>query len=412
MQKSEITRQYLQFIFGLLNRLIEDEQLHFNRRPINYVPLIMDIWRLNNGKQELVVLAAILRQGKSAYQNWCQRRQTGTLNGIFQAEYAAYQGKQHALSSAQYHQLVVYNAFWEFLLMTLSMLLKAGWEQDGIQLLHDQLFSDPVERRHFHELATDQRKSMELSAGELTNILLAAGNMDTSLEEKDEHKIAVITCVNDEAMYQQMVASCQQLDLPAGMELEMLPVRGAVSMCSGYNEGMRTSAAKYKLYLHQDMLLLRQDILTVMLDHLARHDEVGMIGLAGNRYWCENAIWWEDQARYMHVIQRGGSIVGEQRYAVGNMVTDWQPMSMLDGFFLMTQYDIPWREELFHGWHFYDISQCVEFRRKGYQIEVPRQEEPWCIHYCGAKDLDLNYHYWRQIFLYHYRRDLAEWKKQ
>lgn len=412
MQAGKTTHQYLQFIFGLLNRLVEDRKIHFDQRPINYVPMIMDIWQLDSGKQDMTVLAAILQRGKAAYMNWCQRRYEATMKHILQDEYEAYQGEQPSLAPSKYHQLVVYNAFWEFLMMTLSMLLKAGWEQDGIQLLHGQLFSNPVERHHFHELAVAQRESMGLSAGELTDILLAGGNMDMSPEPRDEHKIAIITCVNDEAMYQRAAESWRQLELPAGMELELLPVQGAVSMCSGYNEGMRSSSAKYKLYLHQDMLLLKQDILTVMLDHLACHSEVGMLGLAGNRYWRDNAIWWEDEASYMHVIQRGGSIATEQKYAVGDMRTDWQTMSMLDGLFLMTQYDIPWREDFFHGWHFYDISQCAEFQRQGYRVEVPRQEESWCIHYCGAKDIDSNYHYWRQIFLYHYRKELEEWRKK
>lgn len=412
MQVRKTTRQYLQFIFGLLNRLVEDKQIQFDQRPIDYVPMIMDIWQLDSGKQDMTVLAAILQRGKAAYMNWCQRRHAIIMKAILQEEYEAYQGGQTSLAPAQYHQLVVYNAFWEFLVVTLSMLLKVGWEQDGIQLLHEQLFSDPVERSRFHELAKAQRESMGLTAGELTDILLTTGNMDTSPEEKDEHKLAIITCVNDEMMYQRAVASWQQLELPSGMEMELLPIRGAVSMCSGYNEGMRSSLAKYKLYLHQDMLLLQKDILKVMLEHLACHAEVGMLGLAGNRYWRENAIWWEDEASYMHIIQRGGSIATEQEYAVGDMRADWQSMSMLDGLFLMTQYDILWREDLFHGWHFYDISQCAEFQRQGYRIEVPRQEESWCIHYCGAKDIDLNYHYWRQIFLYHYRKELEEWRNK
>ena len=32
-----------------------------------------------------------------------------------------------------------------------------------------------------------------------------------------------------------------------------------------------------------------------------------------------------------------------------------------DGLLLATQYDIDWREDLFENWHFYDISQCMEF---------------------------------------------------
>ena len=45
-----------------------------------------------------------------------------------------------------------------------------------------------------------------------------------------------------------------------------------------------------------------------------------------------------------------------------------------------TRTDIPWREDLFDGWDFYDISQCLEMQRAGYKVVVPFQEEPWCYH--------------------------------
>jgi hypothetical protein len=52
----------------------------------------------------------------------------------------------------------------------------------------------------------------------------------------------------------------------------------------------------------------------------------------------------------------------------------------LDGLLLATQIDIPWREDLFDGWDFYDISQCFEMIRHGYRVVVPYQDEPWCYH--------------------------------
>ena len=50
---------------------------------------------------------------------------------------------------------------------------------------------------------------------------------------------------------------------------------------------------------------------------------------------------------------------------------------------MATQYDIPWREDLFQGFHFYDVSQSLEFQRAGYLIGIPNQANLWCIHYNG-----------------------------
>ena len=31
------------------------------------------------------------------------------------------------------------------------------------------------------------------------------------------------------------------------------------------------------------------------------------------------------------------------------------------------------------GLYFYDISECMEFKKNGFQIVVPRQEKTWCL---------------------------------
>ena len=38
----------------------------------------------------------------------------------------------------------------------------------------------------------------------------------------------------------------------------------------------------------------------------------------------------------------------------------------IGGLIMITQYDIPWRDDIFDGWHFYDASQSIEFIRKGF----------------------------------------------
>ncbi len=77
----------------------------------------------------------------------------------------------------------------------------------------------------------------------------------------------------------------------------------------------------------------------------------------------------------------------------------------LDGLILITQYDIPWRADLFQSWHFYDISQCMEFKRNGYYAGVLSQELPYCMHFCGVSTMQ-GYDAARMIFLREYADDL------
>ena len=76
---------------------------------------------------------------------------------------------------------------------------------------------------------------------------------------KDERAIAFITCVNDEAWYAECLLYLRHLRLPEGFRAECIAVRGAASMAAGYNEGMARSRARYKVYLHQDTLLVNKD---------------------------------------------------------------------------------------------------------------------------------------------------------
>lgn len=67
----------------------------------------------------------------------------------------------------------------------------------------------------------------------------------------------------------------------------------------------------------------------------------------------------------------------------------------------MTQYDISWREDIFDGWDFYDVSQSFEFKRAGYDIAVPYQKVPWVLHDCGFLNLK-NYYSARDKFIKEY----------
>ena len=79
-----------------------------------------------------------------------------------------------------------------------------------------------------------------------------------------------------------------------------------------------------------------------------------------------------------------------------------------DGLFLAMQYDIPWRDDLFTGWHLYDTSQCKEFARRGYKTVVPNQEEGfWCIHFPKEKPLAPEYKIYQKAFLREYGAELS-----
>lgn len=216
----------------------------------------------------------------------------------------------------------------------------------------------------------------------------------------EDNKICFIACTNNETYETEMLRYIRHLEVPEGYAVDALCVHDARSMTAGYNEGMNASDAKYKVYLHQDTFIVNKFFLR---DTLAvfREQEIGMLGMVGAPHMPENAIMWESS--------RVGKLYYNDRYQamrseMSKIAGAYAEVEAVDGFLMMTQYDLPWREDLFDKWDFYDASQSFEFRRKGYRVVVPRQEEPWCLHDDGLLDLK-NYYGERLKFKKEYMQE-------
>lgn len=217
----------------------------------------------------------------------------------------------------------------------------------------------------------------------------------------DEQKVCFISCVNDKITYQECLLYLQQLTLPAGMKSESFAVYDADSMAEGYWEAMRQSDAKYKIYLHQDVRVVERTVVERLLNIFLHHPEIGMLGLAGCKKLNDDGIWWLSEGCCGKIAELQ---IPEQLRLIdyGPVGGEFEYVDALDGVFLATQVDIPWRQDVFKGWHFYDISQCMEFQRAGYKISVMHQEYPYCIHASKYKLLGEDYMRWQKVFLQEY----------
>lgn len=220
----------------------------------------------------------------------------------------------------------------------------------------------------------------------------------------DNHKVCFICCINDHKQFSRCVSYLNAIDLPSDFSVELLPVENAPSMAAGYNFAMRQSNAKYKVYLHQDVYVTYPQILSNIISFFGDHPQVGLLGVVGAQSLPRNGIWWESPDCVGKVRESHSGPV--QLLEFPPTEGTYSQVAALDGLILMTQYDIPWRDDLFTGWHFYDVSQCLEFIRAGYEVGVPKQEEAWCIHDCGIVSTE-GYDKYRKIFLDEYFSDWA-----
>lgn len=206
----------------------------------------------------------------------------------------------------------------------------------------------------------------------------------------DEHKIAFIMCINDELYEKECVFYLEQLKLPQGFTSEIIEIREASSMASGYNEAMNQSDAKYKVYLHQDVFIVHRGFIHDII-RLFHNPEIGMIGIVGGLDVDKMPIMWNgERLGMLHT----NSVIVADSYLFGAVEGEYREVQAVDGLLMATQYDIPWRADIFRRWDFYDVSQSIEFRKRGYRVVVPHMEEPWCIHDDGILNLE---HYYEQL---------------
>ncbi|WP_238916926.1 glycosyltransferase [Clostridium sp. YIM B02555] len=219
-----------------------------------------------------------------------------------------------------------------------------------------------------------------------------------------ENKIAFITCVNDEDSYKKSLSYIKKLKVPEGIEIEIIAIRNAKCITSAYNEAMQKSDAKYKVYLHQDVYIQNQNFIRDILNIFKADQNIGLIGMAGAKIMPVSGIWWEDHCKVGKVYD---SHSGTMKLLTFNEINDlYTEVKGIDGLIIITQYDLPWRDDIFDGWHFYDLSQSVEFLRKGFKVVVPNQHTAWCIHDCGYVNTTNGFEESRNKFLDNYSKDI------
>lgn len=220
----------------------------------------------------------------------------------------------------------------------------------------------------------------------------------------NDKKICFITCVNNDRQYEECLLYINNLKIPEGYEIDFISIKESESITSAYNVAMNRTDAKYKVYLHQDTYIVNKGFIYEMLSIFNSNSEIGMIGVAGAKMIPTNAIWWESIHKYGKVYE---SHTGKMELlAFNNVKKDYEAVKVIDGLIMITQYDLPWREDIFDGWHFYDVSQSAEFTLAGYEVVVPKQDECWCVHDCGVVSTSNRFDDYRSMFLDEYSKKI------
>ena len=80
----------------------------------------------------------------------------------------------------------------------------------------------------------------------------------------DDKKIAIIIHKTDEKIFQETLKSLQELEVPENFSVDILPVQGEEKF-RDYNSAMKNSDAKYKIYVDENVSVLRKNILSEVI---------------------------------------------------------------------------------------------------------------------------------------------------
>lgn len=217
----------------------------------------------------------------------------------------------------------------------------------------------------------------------------------------NDKKICFIACVNDDIFFSECLLYISRLYVPEGFEIDVLSIKESVSMTSGYNNAMFASDAKYKVYLHQDSFITDRYFLFELIDIFSSDSTIGMVGIVGTPKMAKDGCMWNAERIGDLYDEYNSDIEKTDSYSkIGTY--DIISVEAVDGFLMATQCDIPWREDLFTEFDFYDASQSMEFIRKGYKVVVPIMNKPICVHDDGVIVNLLNYDNNRKKYLIEY----------
>lgn len=257
--------------------------------------------------------------------------------------------------------------------------------------VYDQELKGPHAKPELN-IVIDVRKTAAQSAMTPAGRQAARGRAG-GLCASDEHRIAFITCVSDQVQYGICQRYIDALDVPPGYTTEKIAVVGAPSMAQGYQQAMEASAARYKVYLHQDVYLIHRGLVSELLRLFHTYPRLGMVGVVGTTQLPRSGIWFASNpvhcyGRVWEYRRPGGltSVLGPANrrrlhlMRFRSFVGDYLPAAAVDGLFVATQYDLPWQDVL-GGFDLYEQVHALEFIKAGFEVGIARQEAVWCLHW-------------------------------
>lgn len=147
---------------------------------------------------------------------------------------------------------------------------------------------------------------------------------------------------------------------------------GVSSLTEIYNDGLRESTNDIVIFMHDDLILETKNITPKIIKLFEKNPDYGIIGIAGTDNLV-SGMWWQDRPSMYGVV--GHLHEGKRHvnhYSKSSYNEKLKDVVVVDGLFFAVHKQRIKKDfnEEFNGFHFYDISFCVENFLEGVKIGV------------------------------------------
>lgn len=169
----------------------------------------------------------------------------------------------------------------------------------------------------------------------------------------------------------------QHIKKTAGCQTNVILFRNfnEYSLTELYNTGFEFGevSSNYFVFIHNDIKFRTQDWGKIILRKF-KLNKYGIIGVAGTGYLSGNGIWWDEKRSMCGTVEHTDG-VNKWVNKYGDDFIGIKDVVLVDGLFMgvdlkniVTRFD-----EEFKGFHFYDLSFCINNYLEGVNIGVTNE---------------------------------------
>jgi len=152
---------------------------------------------------------------------------------------------------------------------------------------------------------------------------------------------------------------------------------GEKSLTQVYNLGLKESENDIVVFMHDDLILETPNMTPKIVKMFEKHTDYGIIGIAGTDN-LTSGVWWQNRDNMFGIvghIHQGKRHVNKYSKGVFNDVL--KDVVVVDGLFFIVHKNRIKKDfnEEFDGFHFYDISFCVENHLEGVKVGLTTKFE-------------------------------------